>query len=239
MKVIDLFCGAGGFSLGFKQAGFDIILGIDSWDIALQSYERNIGSRVWKQDIRLLDPVRLPQCDVLIGSPPCPDFSVARYRGGGWDNKKADLSCVNIFYTILNHLKPKYWIWENVLGVGKYLFFQPSAILDAQDYGVPQTRRRIFIGNFPMPKKLPRFKTVAPTIIAWELCGGWKGNANTRRFSQWLGRKPTIEEMIFHMGFPRDYKFYGKQKDKSIQIGNAVCPPLAKAIGEAILRNEK
>jgi len=66
--------------------------------------------------------------------------------------------------------------------------------------------------------------------------GGWKGSDNTRRFSQWLGRKPTYQEIAFYMGFPSDYEFLGNQKDKSIQIGNAVCPPIAKAIAEAILK---
>lgn len=240
MKVIDLFCGAGGFSLGFKQAGFDIILGVDNWEMATRTYAKNIGARIWKRDVTNLDPESLPECDVLIGSPPCPDFSVARYRGGGWDERKADLSCVDAFYLILNHLKPKFWIWENVMGVDKYLFFQPSAMLDAQEFGVLQRRKRIFVGNFPMPKKkkAPKNYTqlrIAPTIIAWELCGGWKGNARTRRFSKWLGRKPTIDEMVYYMGFPCDYEFFGNKQEMSIQIGNAVCPPVAKALAEACL----
>ena len=239
MRVIDLFCGAGGFSLGFKQAGFDIILGIDTWDLALRTYEENIGARVWRQDVRDLEAKDFPACDVLIGSPPCPDFSVARYRGKTWNNKKADLSCIDAFYKILQTLKPKFWIWENVLGVLKYSFFQPYAILNAQNYGVHQRRERVFIGNFPMPEKKAPVYPIAPTIIAWELCGGWKGDARTRRFSKWLNRKPTIDEMILYMGFPKDYKFFGNKQEQSMQIGNAVCPPVARALAEAILKKEE
>lgn len=238
MKVVDLFCGAGGFSLGFKQAGFDVILGIDNWEMACRTYVKNIGAKTFKRDVRDLDPESLPDCDVLIGSPPCPDFSVARYGGSGWDKGEADMSCIDAFYRILNHLKPKIWIWENVMGVNKYLFFQPSAVLNAQDFGVPQRRKRIFVGNFPMPEKSEHpvpLDALAPTIIAWELCGGWQGKARTRRFSKWMGRKPTIEEMTFYMGFPSKYKFFGNKQEQSIQIGNAVCPPVAKALAEACL----
>ncbi len=82
MKVIDLFCGAGGFSLGFKQAGFDIILGIDLWERALETHKLNIGGDVLNADVRDLEIKDLPACDVLIGSPPCPDFSIQTQTGG-------------------------------------------------------------------------------------------------------------------------------------------------------------
>lgn len=238
MKVIDLFCGAGGFSLGFKQAGFDIILGVDIWDIALKTHKLNVGGDVLNVDVRDLETKDLPACDVLIGSPPCPDFSIQTHTGGKSKKKKADLSCIEAFHRILTDLTPKYWIWENVPGVKKYLYFQPYMILDAQEYGVPQRRKRIFVGNFPLPVKRVVKGRIAPTILAWELCGGWDGY-NTRRFSQWLGRKPSSEEMALYMGFPPYFKFLGNQKERSLQIGNAVCPPVAKAIAEAILKKEK
>ena len=237
MKVIDLFCGAGGFSLGFKQAGFDIVLGIDIWGKALETHRFNIGGETLMADVRKIKARELPACDVLIDSPPCPDFSIQTHVGGK-SKKKADLSCVDAFYRILTDLNPKYWIWENVPGVKKYLYFQPYMILDAQEYGVPQRRKRIFVGNFPVPRKRIIKGRIAPTILAWELCGGWDGY-NTRRFSQWFGRKPKAEEMAHFMGFPDDFKFLGTQKDRSLQIGNAVCPPVAKAIAEAILEKEK
>lgn len=238
MKVIDLFCGAGGFSLGFKQAGFDVILGIDFWDIALKTHELNIGGHILNADILKLVAQDLPACDVLIGSPPCPDFSIQGNVDKALRKKKADLSCIEAFCNIAGVLKPKYWIWENVPGVIKYLHFQPYAILNAQEYGVPQRRKRVFVGNFPMPKKRIVKEAIAPTILAWELCGGWDGY-NTRRFSQWLGRRPTSGEMAIYMGFPNSFKFLGNQGERSMQIGNAVCPPVSKALAEAILKKEK
>lgn len=238
MRVIDLFCGAGGFSEGFRQAGFNIILGVDNCEIALETHKLNIGGKILNADIRDLETRDLPACDVLIGSPPCPDFSIQSHTGGKSKNKKADLSCIEAFYRIMTELNPKYWIWENVPGVKKYLYFVPYMILDAQEYGVPQRRKRIFVGNFPVPRKRIIKNNIAPTIIAWELCGGWDGY-NTRRFSQWLGRKPTSEEMAHYMGFSPYFKFLGNQKERSFQIGNAVCPPVARALADAILKKEK
>ena len=87
LKIVDLFCGAGGFSEGFRQAGFDIILGVDNWDIALQTFEHNHFCKSTKLDVR--DIHSLPKCDVIIGSPPCQSFSNANQY-----QKKVDLSCM-------------------------------------------------------------------------------------------------------------------------------------------------
>ncbi len=136
MKVVDLFCGAGGFSLGFKQAGFDVILGVDFWDVALKTHELNIGGNILNADVLTVGAQDLLACDVLIGSPPCPDFSIQSKVDKYLRKKKADLSCIEAFCNIEKALKPKYWIWENVPGVIKHLHFQPYAMLDAREYGV-------------------------------------------------------------------------------------------------------
>lgn len=78
MKVIDLFCGAGGFSEGFKQAGFQVVLAVDLWETALKSHLLNHPEcEHWLADIERLDPSRLIgfEADVIIGSPPCTNFS--------------------------------------------------------------------------------------------------------------------------------------------------------------------
>jgi len=246
MKVIDLYCGAGGFSEGFKEAGFDIILGVDIWETALKTFKFNHpNAKILMTDVRNLQPNDLPKCDVLIGSPPCVDFSKAKYIGTLHKKREIDLSMVDHFLYLVDKIKPKYWIMENVPSLKKYLFFVPFAILDAQDFGVPQRRKRIFIGNYPMPRRnIKKFgkDEVAPTILAWELCGGWKHGGHHRRFCQFADRKgykPSPEIMKKYMGFPDDYVFFGNKQEKSIQIGNAVCPPISKAIAEAILEKER
>ena len=207
LTVVDLFCGAGGFSLGFKQAGFKILLGVDIWDTALETYKINIDAEILNKDVRKLKLNEVPRCDVLIGSPPCPDFSVQRYINKDKRNKKPDLSCVEAFMSLVKKIKPKYWIWENTPQAIKYFPYLPYKIYEAWQFGVPQKRKRVFVGNFIEPKKKPYRGKVAPTIIAWELCGGFK-NSNSRGFSQWLGRKPTVEELKRYMGFPENFQIY-------------------------------
>ena len=86
LTVGDLYCGAGGFSEGFRQAGFEISWAIDKWGPAAETYEKNIGVKVTPEDVtrRSFDFASLPKVDVLIGSPPCQPFSLAN-RGGGGD----------------------------------------------------------------------------------------------------------------------------------------------------------
>jgi len=228
LKVIDLCCGAGGFSEGFRQSGFEIILGVDIWGDALESFRRNQKCDVLEIDITTLN--YLPKCDVLIGSPPCQSFSIQKYAKK--DNKKPDVSIFGKFNDLLEICNAKFWVWENTPLAVKHVDL-PYNILNACDYGVKQRRKRVFFGNYPLPEKQPISETIVPTIVAWELCGGWK-TANGRRFSQWLNRKPTLDEMKCYMGFPEDYEIFGNKHNSSLQIGNAVCPPVSRAIAEEI-----
>jgi len=230
LKVIDLCCGTGGFSEGFRQAGFEIILGVDIWGDALESFKRNQKCDVLEIDITKLD--YLPKCDVLIGSPPCQCFSIQKFAKK--NHKEPDISIFGKFLDLREICDAPYWVWENTPLAIKHVDL-PHNILNSQDYGVKQRRKRVFFGNYPLPKKLPVSEIIAPTIVAWELCGGWK-TANGRRFSQWLNRKPTLEEMKYYMGFPIDYEIFGNKHSSSLQIGNAVCPPVARAIAEGIKR---
>lgn len=167
LTVGDLYCGAGGFSEGFRQAGFEISWAVDSWGQAAETYEKNTGKGVIQKDVtrRGFDFGDLPKVDVLIGSPPCQPFSLAN-RGGGGDAAKG-LRLVVKFLEAVKILKPQYWIMENVANlkptldrawqlnrgftkkeVGKY--FIRREVLDSSNYEVPQRRRRLFSGNFPI-----------------------------------------------------------------------------------------
>lgn len=84
MRVIDLFCGCGGISLGFKRAGFEIIMGIDNNDHALKTYKENFPeAEIYNGDISQLDPyevmdrlnIRQGELECLVGGPPCQGFS--------------------------------------------------------------------------------------------------------------------------------------------------------------------
>jgi site-specific DNA-cytosine methylase len=236
MKVGDLFCGCGGFSEGFKQAGFEIAWAVDNNEVALASHEANHPeAEHWAYDIRKVRGKDLGHVDVLIGSPPCQGFSVQKYARP--ENRAESADMIKQFHRIRKAVRPTFWIWECTPRAQAFAGAWPSAILDAHDYGVPQRRKRVFVGNYPIPRPNPHLAKPCPTIVAWELSGGFK-NARGRRFSQWLGRKPSVDEMMSYMGFPGGYIIVGNQHQQSLQIGNAVCPPVARALALAIAPKE-
>jgi len=250
MKVIDLFCGAGGFSEGFRQAGFEIILGVDNWQPAIETFQYNFPeAEVWNVDI--MDPSfgadSIPKADVIIGGPPCPEFSIANVQNLKIQkdrkrflriHKRPDKSMMRKFVKIAKESGCKYWIAENVPPTKKLFPQWRCKILYAPDYGVPQNRRRAFFGNYPLPKKnRERPKFISPTIVASQYKGG--PSDVRRRLWSFLGRKPTIEDCMYFQGFPFTFRFFGNKADKFTLIGNAVPPPMARALAEAILEAER
>ena len=83
MRVIDLFAGCGGMSLGFENAGFDIIAAFDNWDAAIKIYESNFSHPIYKKDLSKDDIIQQlsdMRPDVIMGGPPCQDYSIAGKR---------------------------------------------------------------------------------------------------------------------------------------------------------------
>ncbi len=182
-NVIDLFCGCGGMSLGFEKAGYNVLLAIDAWQDALDTYKFNRDNdHTLCADLTTLNPHDVaPQLggskvDVIIGGPPCQGFSVAGKRI--IDDERNTL--YKNFVSFVEHFKPKAFVMENVpniLSIGggivrEQILNDFSAlgytvrykILTASDYGVPQNRRRaIFVGlldgtgfTFPLPGESAR-----------------------------------------------------------------------------------
>ena len=167
--VVDMFCGAGGLSKGFLDAGFDVLLGVDFDDAALATFEKNHGSaKAMKLDLFNHDNIEQIKnyidekgttLDVLIGGPPCQGFSLA--------GKREEEDERNILYSAMvktaKKLRPRIVVLENVPGMltlydglGKKRIFSDFSelgykmsvkVLYAPDYGVPQIRKRaIFVG---------------------------------------------------------------------------------------------
>ncbi|MCF6337451.1 MAG: DNA cytosine methyltransferase [Gammaproteobacteria bacterium] len=177
--AISLFCGAGGCSLGFKQAGYSILYANDKDVAAVETYKKNFPDTLCShEDIDNLDfneimmtvDLRPGELDILVGGPPCQGFSTAGARF--WDDPRNYL--LKSYIRALKTINPKWFIMENVEGLltsneGKYVFEAASAFTElgydiriekiySQEYGVPQRRKRVLIvGNrlghdFKMPE---------------------------------------------------------------------------------------
>lgn len=170
MRVIDLFSGAGGMSLGFSQAGYDVIAAVDNWEQAIECYRVNFPDHpIYNMDLSdwkgVVKKFREETFDIIIGGPPCQDFSEA---GDQIEGERAALT--KSFAKIIAALKPRYFVMENVPLAQKSNAYQAArrilkkakyglteVILDASLCGVPQNRRRFFcIGGFGFKNRFLR-----------------------------------------------------------------------------------
>ncbi len=158
MRLIDLFCGCGGMSLGFQNAGFDVIAAYDKWEPAVNIYRANFSHPIFEYDLNndeVIDQINSNHPDIIIGGPPCQDFSIAGLRNLG---ERANLTIR--YAEIVTKVRPKWFVMENVYNIVKMPIL-PKAIdifkksgygltyrvFDASYYGVPQMRKRfIMIG---------------------------------------------------------------------------------------------
>lgn len=160
LVAIDLFCGAGGFSNGFENAGVDIKFGIDINDNALKTFEHNHDSKSINEDIRegVPEEVLEHNYDIVFGSPPCKGFSDA--RGSRYvDDNRNGLVFEYIYWVA--EMQPEVAVMENVTGmrtIGNDFMdamrkeFNDSGYdsvkvkeLNSADFGVPQKRKRVIV----------------------------------------------------------------------------------------------
>ncbi len=171
-NVVDLFAGAGGFSLGARNAGAQVTFAVEFDKFAAATYRKNfceIGdTTLYTEDILKLDPETLAkahfangtECDLLLGGPPCQGFSTHRIKDAGVGDPRNTL--IYRYFDFVRTLRPKAFLMENVPGLlwprhSDYLrkFYELGAqegytlldpvTLDARDFGVPQRRKRVFI----------------------------------------------------------------------------------------------
>lgn len=161
MKVISLFSGAGGLDLGFEEAGFEIEWANEFDKSIWETYEKNHSNYLDKRDIRKIPLNEIPECDGIIGGPPCQSWSEAGACKGINDDRG------KLFYEfikILKDKKPKFFVAENVSGmlaekhkdaVHNFIKMFKEAgydvnlyLVNAADYGVPQDRKRVFYIGF-------------------------------------------------------------------------------------------
>lgn len=117
-RVVDLFSGCGGMSLGFQEAGFSIVSAYDNWDSAVEIYRQNFSHPIHK--VNLMDPIALEMIsadkpNLIIGGPPCQDFSISGKRE--FEGKRANLT--TRYAEIIVSLKPEWFVMENVYNIEK------------------------------------------------------------------------------------------------------------------------
>lgn len=147
LTVVDFFCGAGGFSEGFRMAGFDVIMGVDNWQPAIITHNANHGLNDTVKNILDFEDIeeihKLPNSDVIIGSPPCVLFSFSN-RGGN-ANKDLGVRLIRAFYRVIavkKHQKGsvlKAWLMENVPNSRNYVNpFYTFRDLELEDWALSE-----------------------------------------------------------------------------------------------------
>ncbi len=198
LTVVDLFCGAGGLSEGFRQSGYNILVGCDIDEIAGRTFTlTHPGARflcgpiqkLRASEILLAAGIRSGELDVLVGGPPCQGYSVYNHKRG-LNDPRAGL--FKEYLRIVEAVRPKWVVMENVSGLtsiaggaiieeiknglallGYHVEWQ---LLKAEQFGVPQERRRLFfIGNrigvpihFPDPT---HGEGLSPYVTVWDAIG--------------------------------------------------------------------
>jgi DNA (cytosine-5)-methyltransferase 1 len=202
-KVVDLFAGCGGMSLGLEKAGFNVVGGYDWWQPAVDTYNKNLSHPCYKHDLAdiaaTVAELEKQSPDLVVGGPPCQDFSSAGKREEG---TRANLT-VAYAESICQYL-PSYFIMENVSEAPKSKAFASAEalwtaagygmtklVLDASLCGVPQKRKRFFcIGGLGE----------APDFLRDALVAGLSEKPMTVR--EYLGTELGVDAYYRH---PRNY----------------------------------
>lgn len=208
MKIVDLFCGCGGMSLGFQMAGHEVLAGFEIWDKAIDVYRENFDHPVERVDLRDVDAavaaIKPYSPQMIIGGPPCQDFSSAGKRNE--DNGRGDLTVS--YANIVARIRPEWFVMENVARIVKTNklvtarqtlksagYGLTQCVLDASLCGVPQSRKRFFlIGRIGEPDDF-----LSPFIMR---------NISTHHM--------TISE---YMGSELDFKYYYRHPRSYVRRG--------------------
>ncbi len=298
LNVVDFFCGAGGFSKGFEQVGFNVLAGIDFNENAIATFNKNHSGRGFVKDVKKLSLNEFNELtghstvDVLIGGFPCQGFSILGKR-----NKKDPRNQLyKDLLRFIEGLKPNFVVLENVRGLLSMKDSKNNSVLSsilqdiinlgycvsykillASDYGVPQNRERLIIFaqkiNFFNIPKVEKKVTVIEALQ--NISEGTNANVTVNHKPEYLEKiaevksgknlgkfrscvrlyadKPsntitsgelihptenrflTPRESARLQGFSDDFTFCGSKESIKLQIGNAVPPPLARALANQLL----
>ncbi len=156
-RTVDLFAGCGGMSLGFQKAGYSIIAAYDNWKPAVETYRKNFNHPIYERDLaeeEVIEEIGNLEPEVIIGGPPCQDFSSAGHR----DETLGRAALSKTYTDIVAAARPRYFVMENVPRIRasntyKYIYERmkkvgyglTEKVLDASYCGAPQKRKRMFL----------------------------------------------------------------------------------------------
>src|SRR5271163_938509 len=160
IRVMDMFCGAGGSSAGARLAGTEVVHATDAWALAAETFKDNFQSAT--VDVKELGPKSTPSpslrrgdIDLLLASPECTNHSPAK---GSKPRCEDSRGTSNYVFNFAKKLHPRWIVLENVVQIRNWQGFSSllnelrtlgyhvrPEILDAAEFGVPQTRRRLFV----------------------------------------------------------------------------------------------
>lgn len=154
MKVVDLFCGCGGLSLGFEMAGMDVVAAYDNWPAATAVYAANFNHPIKTVDLSdelsASEQIKQFNPDMIIGGPPCQDFSSAGLRNE--DNGRGDLTLS--YARIISAIRPQWFVMENVSAITKTKkLVGARKILRESGYGITQVVLNAALCNVPQKRK--------------------------------------------------------------------------------------
>lgn len=308
IRAIDLFAGGGGSSLGAKHAGINIVAAFDFWGLAERSHQENFPEtrffcdRIECHDVNVLS-MKLGKIDMILASPECTNHSPAKGNKPRCEESKDTAFQVIRF---AKAFRPRWIIIENVISMRNWSrygeFFAElkslgyrmrEQVLNSADFGVPQSRRRLFLmcdlKNEPEPilKKIDKFMNIGdivdlgstyswsplktprraagtleradraihalgknePFILVYygsDKSGGWQDLSRPLRTITTIDRfaivRPSsdgheirmlqVPELQMAMGMGEIRLAHGSRREKVKILGNAVCPPVMKAIIE-------
>jgi DNA (cytosine-5)-methyltransferase 1 len=186
LTAIDLYAGVGGWGLGLDFSGVQLLDSFEWWEEAARTHQANLRGSVSVVDIRGLKRDQLPDTvDILVGSPPCTQFSYSN-RGGSGDIADG-LRDVAKFLEVVADLRPRAWAMENVPRVAEILRRELDSgslrrfrklvtvveVVNAADWGVPQARKRMIAGNFDF-ELLESYKSLWPSRTLGDVVNGLK-----------------------------------------------------------------
>jgi len=305
IRAIDLFCGAGGSSWGATQAGVKVVAAFDMWALAGQNHHENFpDTKFYPGKLETMDPDKLVEelgnIELILASPECTNHSPAKGKGERCETSK------NTAFEVIRFakaFKPRWIVIENVINMMKwsrYKEFCDALVADgykitpqklnAADFGVPQSRRRLFLlcdrveqpANIEKPgsprvaarslvdfssarkwtpvdnghrakatlERAKRGRSVIkrhPFLLVYygnDGSGGWQKLSRPLRTVTTVDRFAVVKqengvdkmrrseerELVSAMGMDGMRFVHGSRREKIHMLGNAVCPPVMKAV---------